>query len=355
MNNYSISLKTDYRWELISLGEVLLRFDPGEETIRRARNFRVWDGGGEYNVAKNLSAVFGRKTAIITALTDNALGRLAEDFIRQGGVDGSQIVWRDEENSADETRNGIYFIERGFGLRAPSSCFDRKHTAIAGLKTGEIDWNGIFGEKGGTRWFHTGGVFAGLSDSTAEVALEAMTAAKASGAIVSYDLNYRDSLWKKRGGRTAANELNQKLLSQADVVFGIPDYAPSFAGFDAAQFRTAAETLNEKFSNLKIIAVTLREVVSASRHSFAAACFTGGEVFRSREYTRAEVLDRVGSGDAFASGFIQGFLGESKAQFAVDCGAACAVLTMTTLGDNSTATAAEIERLIKSNDATVLR
>lgn len=354
MKEDMFKLKNDYRWDLLSLGEVLLRFDPGNEALHRARNFRVWDGGGEYNVAKNLSSVFGHATAIKTALTDNALGRLAEDFVRQSGVDTSQIIWRGEEE-IDDTRNGIYFIGRGFGLRPPSSCFDRKYTAIAGLKTGEIDWNKIFSARGGTRWFHTGGVFAGLSDATNNVALEAMSAARASGAIVSYDLNYRDSLWKKRGGRATANLANQRLLAQTDVVFGIPDYSPSFADFDEAKFRAAAEKLNTDFPNLKIIAVTLREIHSASSHNLSAACFSGGEIFLSREYRRVEVFDRVGSGDAFASGLIHGILSEKGIQFALDCGTACAVLAMTSPGDNLTTTVAEIERLIQSSDATVIR
>jgi len=354
MKEYIVKFKDNYRWDLLGLGEVLLRFDPGNEALHRARNFRVWDGGGEYNVAKNLSSVFGRATAIKTALTDNALGRLAEDFVRQSGIDTSQIIWRGEEE-ADETRNGIYFIGQGFGLRPPSSCFDRKYTAIAGLKTGEIDWGEIFSAQGGARWFHTGGVFAGLSDATNDVAFEAMSAARASGSVVSYDLNYRDSLWKKRGGRAAANLLNRRLLEQTDVVFGIPDYSPPFADFDEAEFRAAAEKLSDAFPNLKIIAVTLREIHSASCHNLRAACFAGGEIFLSREYRRVEVLDRVGSGDAFASGLIHGILSEKDMQFALDCGAACAVLAMTTPGDNLTTTAAEIERLIRSSDATVIR
>ncbi len=198
--SYILNNKKDCRWDLVSLGEVLLRFDPENERIHAARSFRVFDGGAEYNVARNLAKVFRQKTAIITALADNALGRLAEDFILQGGVDASEIRWREHDGRGANTRNGIYFIERGFGLRPPNSCFDRANTAVSQLKAGDVDWRQIFAEKG-ARWFHTGGVFTVLSETTAETANEAILIAKERGVIISYDLNYRDSLWKTRGGK----------------------------------------------------------------------------------------------------------------------------------------------------------
>ncbi|MDQ3711258.1 MAG: sugar kinase [Acidobacteriota bacterium] len=332
------------RWDLVSLGEILLRFDPENERIHNARSFRVWDGGAEYNVTKNLTKVFRQKTTIVTALADNALGRLAEDFVRQGGVDASNIVWREADGAGANTRNGIYFIERGFGLRVPDSCFDRANTAVSQLKIGEIDWQKIFGSENGARWFHTGGIFVGLSETIPDVASEAMRLAKQNGAIVSFDLNYRDSLWKNRGGKDFANNLNRMLLPFADIVFGLFDFDSSSARFDEKVFRASAEKMIEQFPNLKIVASTLREVHSASRHDFSAVCYAEGEVFKARNYENIEILDRVGSGDAFASGFIYGLLNEKDAQFAVDCGAALGALTMTTIGDNSTATLDEIER-----------
>lgn len=350
----NIKPKSDCRWDLISLGEVLLRFDAGDERIETARNFRVFDGGGEYNVARNLAKVFGQKTAIATALTDNALGRLAENLVLQGGVDASEILWRTGESNGASARNGIYFIERGFGLRAPNSCFDRANTAISQLEAGDVDWQKILSQRQ-TRWFHTGGVFVGLSDSTPVAAAEAMRAARDSGTVVSYDLNYRDSLWKTRGGRAEANRVNRELLSFAHVVFGVPDFTARFENFDADAFQTAAQKLQAEFPNLVIIATTLRDVKSASFHNLSAACFSGGRVFKARDYENAQVFDRVGSGDAFASGFVYGLLEEKGASFALECGAACAVLTMTTPGDNVSARLAEVEALMRGASLTAIR
>ncbi|HEX8290020.1 MAG TPA: sugar kinase [Pyrinomonadaceae bacterium] len=354
MNELNIKSKADCRWDLVSLGEVLLRFDPGDERIHSSQNFRVFDGGGEYNVARNLAKVFRQKTAVVSALADNALGRLAENLIWQAGVDSSEILWREHDGIGANTRNGLYFIERGFGSRAPSSCFDRANTAVSQLKAGDIDWQKIFVEYR-TRWFHTGGIFVGLSDSTPDVALEAMRTAKKNGAVVSYDLNYRDSLWRERGGKIEANKVNRFLLPFADVVFGVPDYNAKFDEFDAENFRQAAGKLQNEFPNLKVIVTTLREVKSASEHNLTAVCFAQGEVFKAKDYKNISVFDRVGSGDAFASGLIYGLLNEKNMQYSIDCAAAHAVLAMTTPGDNSMAQLREIELLMQNSDSTVIR
>ena len=354
MNELHINPDADCRWDLISLGEVLLRFDCGDERIHNARSFRVWDGGGEYNVARSLAKVFRKRTAIVTALADNALGRLAEDMIRQAGVDSSKILWRETDGVGAKTRNGIYYIERGFGLRAPASCFDRANTAVSQLRAGDIDWNRIFKIQK-TRWLHTGGIFVGLSETTPEVAREAMRTARQNGVIVSYDLNYRDSLWKERGGKEAANVINRELLPFADVVFGVTDLDSRLSQFDAEKFYQAALRMSEQFPNLKVVASTLRDVKTASLHNFGAACFTGNEVFTARVRENIDVLDRVGSGDAFASGFIYEFLSGKNAQYAVECGAAHACLAMTTPGDNSMAQLSEIEGLIGGESANVKR
>ncbi len=339
------------RLDLISLGEVLLRFDAGDERIRTTQTFRVFDGGGEYNVARNLSKTFCCRTAIATALADNALGRLAENLVWQGGVDASQIIWREAQTDA---RNGLYFIERGFGLRSPASCFDRANTAISQVKTGDFDWRKIFAEIG-TRWFHTGGIFAGLSETTAEVAMEAMRTAKQNETIVSYDLNYRDSLWKTRGGRDAANDLNRKLLPFADIVFGSFDFDSRLSKFNADDFQAAARKMFDDFPNLKIIVSTLREVHTASRHDLSAVCCADEKIFKAQDFMNVEIFDRVGSGDAFAAGFIYGILKGEDAQFAVECGTAHAALVMTTPGDNSMSTLAEVERLMKDRNAHAIR
>ena len=354
MNELQLNSNGDCRWDLISLGEVLLRFDSGDERIHNTRSFRVWDGGGEYNVARGLAKVFRQRTAIVTALADNALGRLAEDMIWQAGVDSSQILWRETDGMGQKTRNGIYYIERGFGTRAPASCFDRGNTAVSQLQTGDFDWNNIFKEQK-TRWLHTGGIFVGLSDSTPDVAREAMRTARENGAVVSYDLNYRDSLWKERGGKEAANAINRELLPFADVVFGVIDFDSRLSQFDAEDFYRAASRMNEGFPNLKVIASTLRDVKTASLHDFGAACYAGGKVSAARKRENLDVLDRVGSGDAFASGFIYGFLSGKGSQYAVDCGAAHACLAMTTPGDNSMATVREVESLMGGESANVKR
>lgn len=340
--------KTDCRWDFVSLGEVMLRFDPENDRIHNARSFRVWEGGGEYNVARSLSKVFRLDAAIITALADNQIGRLVEDLIYQGGVDSSEILWRETDGISRRVRNGMYFIERGFGLRSPVGCSDRGNTAISQIKKGDIDWRNIFHDKG-ARWFHTGGIFAGLSETTPEVALEAMRAAKKSGAIVSYDLNYRDSLWSERGGREAANRLNHELLPFADAVFGVENFNASFSGYDEAEFRRAASEITAKFPNLKVAATTLRDVKSASRHDLSAVCFAGDKVFKANDLTNIEVLDRVGSGDAFAAGLIYGLLDGRDWQFSINCALANAALTLTTLGDGSAATVSEIEKLMRGS------
>jgi 2-dehydro-3-deoxygluconokinase len=352
MNKLSIKSKDESRWDLVSLGEVLLRFDSGDERIHNARTFRVWDGGGEYNVSRGLAKVFRRKTAIVTALADNGLGRLAEDLIWQAGVDSSEILWRESDGTGDNMRNGIYFIERGFGVRPPSSCFDRTNTAVSQLKAGEIKWSEILVK---TRWLHTGGIFVGLSETTPAVAAEAVKAARENGAVVSYDLNYRDSLWKVKGGREAANRLNRELLKNVDVAFGVFDFDSKLSNYNEDSFYRAAKKMHEEFPNLKIIASTLREVKTASRHDFSAVCSTGKEIFKARNLSDLDVLDRVGSGDAFAAGFIYGCLADKGAKYAVECGVAHAALTMTTPGDNSMSTVREVESLMQGETANVKR
>ena len=201
MSNLDIRPKRDCMWDLVSLGEVMLRLDPGDGRISTTREFRVWEGGGEYNVARGLRRCFGMETTIVTALADNPVGRLIEDLMLQGGVSQRYLRWVPYDGVGRTVRNGLNFTERGFGARAAVGCSDRGHTAVSQLKPGEIDWQKIFASDG-ARWFHTGGIFCALSETTPLVAEEAMEAAKKSGVIVSYDLNYRASLWKSIGGKS---------------------------------------------------------------------------------------------------------------------------------------------------------
>lgn len=215
----AIRSKENCRWDLISLGEVMLRLDPGEKRIWTTRSFEVYEGGGEYNVARGLKRCFGLDTAVVTVFADNPIGRLLQDLIYQGGVDQSMVRWVPYDGVGRTVRNGLNFTERGFGVRAALGCSDRGHTSISQLKAGEIDWEEAFGRKG-ARWFHTGGIFCALSAGTPEVAIEAMQAARKHGTIVSYDLNYRDSLWKANGGQKRAQEVNRKIAPYVDVMIG---------------------------------------------------------------------------------------------------------------------------------------
>jgi 2-dehydro-3-deoxygluconokinase len=343
--------KSECRWDIVSIGEVMLRFDPGDERIRTTRSFRVYEGGGEYNVARNLASCFRLDAVIVTALADNEVGRLVEGLIAEGRVDISQIVWRQTDGISRGVRNGMYFWERGFGLRSPKGCSDRGNTAVSQLQSGDIDWQKIFNEHGG-RWFHTGGIFAGLSESTAEVAAEAMRAARESGSIVSYDLNYRDSLWSARGGRDAANEVNRRLLDLADVVFGVEGFDSALANYNEAKFEAAAKSMLERHQNIRIIATPLRTIYDASRHDLSSVCFADGKVFRGPTFENVRVLDRVGSGDAFAAGAIYELLTGRDARAAINTASAAALLAMTMPGDSLTATAGEIKGLSdRSNDS----
>lgn len=354
MTLFPVKPVADCQWDVISLGEVMLRFDPENDRIHTTRNFRVWEGGGEYNVARNLSKVFRLNSAVVTALADNQVGRLVEDLMIQGGVDVSNVVWRQTDGLSRQVRNGFYFYERGFGLREPSGCSDRGNTAVSQLKPGDVNWKKIFNERG-ARWFHTGGIFAGLSGSTPDVAKEAMAAARESGAVVSYDLNYRASLWTTRGGLDAANSVNRELMALADVVFGIEGFDAAFDKYNENIFRDAAAEVQSRFPNLKFLATTLRGVRSASRHDLTAACFSDGKIFKSPDLAGVEVLDRVGSGDAFAAGIIYSILNGDDADTSLRRGLAAAALTMATIGDGSAATLAEINEAMAAERSGIKR
>lgn len=352
----AIAPRAGRRWDCVALGEVMLRLDPGDERITTARSFRAWEGGGEYNVARNLARCFGLRTALVTAFADNALGRLLEDLIRQGGVDASHVRWVEYDGIGRAARNGLYFGERGFGLRAPASCSDRGHTAVSQLAPGDIDWDEIFGREG-ARWLHTGGIFCGLSETTPAVAREAMQAARRHGVVVSYDLNYRASLWRSTGGKARAQQVNRELAPLIDVVFGLTpglgfgdatSEAPP-AQVDLAAARRAIERAVGEFPNLKVVATTLRREHSASRHDSGALCYADGRFHESRQRAGIEVLDRIGAGDAFAAGVVYGLLEGKGAQYAVDCGAALGALAMTTPGDAALATLAEVEAVMRGN------
>ena len=358
--------KARCQYDLIALGEIMLRLDPGEGRIRCAREFKVWEGGGEYNVARGLRRCFGLKTAVCTALADNDVGRLLEDFILQGGVDAGFIKWLPFDGVGRVTRNGLNFTERGFGMRGAIGVSDRGHTAASQLKAGDFDWDRIFG-KLGVRWLHTGGIFAALSDTTPQLVIEAVKKARQYGTVVSYDLNYRPSLWKSIGGQKRAQEVNREIARYVDVMIGNEEDFTACLGFhvegadenllqiDVKAFRKMIKTAVKAFPNLKAAATTLRAAKTATVNDWAAIAWMDGKFYESRKYSDLEILDRVGGGDSFASGFIYGLMTSGNPQKAVDYGAAHGSLAMTTPGDTSTASKDEVEKLMKGGGARVQR
>ncbi|MCG3147061.1 MAG: 2-dehydro-3-deoxygluconokinase [Verrucomicrobiae bacterium] len=362
----SLKLRDQYKFDQLSLGEIMLRLDPGEGRVRTARQFTAWEGGGEYNVARGLRKCFGLKTAVATAFVDNEVGHLIEDFIMQGGVATDFIQWRADDGIGRSVRNGLNFTERGFGIRGAVGVPDRGHTAASQLKPGDFDWEKIFGELG-VRWFHTGGIFAALSETTAALTVEAVKAAAKHGTIVSYDLNYRPSLWKSIGGQKKAREVNREIAKYVDVMIGNEEDFTACLGFEVKgidhnltkieteAFKQMIATAVSEFTNFKVAATTLRSVISATKNDWSAICWHDGKFYESRKYPGLEILDRVGGGDSFASGLIYGFLKTGDAQKAVDYGAAHGALAMTTPGDTSMATCKEVEKVMGGGSARVQR
>ncbi|MFV0253358.1 MAG: sugar kinase [Beutenbergiaceae bacterium] len=363
----SVRPAAECRYDVVSLGEVMLRLDPGEGRIRTTRSFRVWEGGGEYNVARGLRRAFGLRAAIVTALADNEVGRLVEDFMLQGGVDVSHVRWLPYDGIGRTVRNGLNFTERGFGVRGAVGVSDRGNTAVAQLSPGDIDWDHLFGELG-VRWLHTGGIFAALSDSTAQVVVEAVTAAKKHGTIVSYDLNYRPSLWKAIGGQAKAQQVNTAIAPHIDVMIGNEEDFTASLGFevegvdenladlDTGAFEQMIATASAAYPNFRVIGNTLRTVNSASDNDWGAIAWSKDEGFAQATHRpHLEILDRVGGGDSFASGLIYGLMTGESLQTAVDYGAAHGALAMTTPGDTTMVTKAEILKLAGGGSARVDR
>jgi 2-dehydro-3-deoxygluconokinase len=366
MPKLNVKSKSDCQWDVVSLGEVMLRLDPGDERISTTRHFRAWEGGGEYNVARGLKRCFGMDAAIVTALADNPVGRLVEDLMLQGGVSQKYVRWAPYDGVGRTVRNGLNFTERGFGIRPALGCSDRGHTAVSQLKPEEVDWDQIF-SKDGARWFHTGGIFCALSETTPLVAQEAMEAAKRAGAVISYDLNYRASLWKSIGGKAKAQEVNRRLAPFVDVMLGNEEDFTAALGFpvsgldeqhstlETSGFKKMIETVVKEYPKLAVIATTLRNAKTATLNDWAALCYSDGSFYEAPVRENLEIYDRVGGGDSFASGLIYGFLSGKDPQWAVECGAAHGALAMTTPGDTTMATLAEVLQAMKSRTARIER
>jgi 2-dehydro-3-deoxygluconokinase len=358
--------KAECEFDVVSLGEVMLRLDPKEGRVRTSRHFDVYEGGGEYNVARGLRKCFGLRAAIVTALADNEVGRLVEDFMLTGGLDLSYVKWVKYDGIGRNVRNGLNFTERGFGVRGAVGVSDRGNTAISQMKPADIDWNELFGR--GVRWFHTGGIFAALSDSTADVAEAAMKAARANGTIVSYDLNYRPSLWESIGGQSKAQEVNKRLAKYVDVMIGNEEDFTASLGFtiegvdenltelETSSFKAMINQVALEYPNFQVIATTLRGVKSASRNDWAAIAWSRDEGFaESKQRKDLEIFDRVGGGDSFASGLAYGLMEIGSIQESVEYGAAHGALAMSTPGDTSMATLAEVKKLVGGGSARAAR
>ncbi len=356
----------DCTFDEVSLGEIMLRLDPGEERIRTARYFRVWEGGGEYNVARGLRRCFGLKTSVITAFADNEVGKLMEDLILQGGVDTSLIKWVKTDGIGRECRNGLNFTERGFGVRGAVGCSDRANTAISKAKPEDFDFDYIFGELG-VRWLHTGGIYAALSEQSCETVIEAIKTAKKYGTVVSYDLNYRPSMWSAIGGQKKAQEVNREIANYVDVMIGNEEDFTACLGLEVEGNDENLKELNldgyckmineaaRIYPNFKVVATTLRKVITATVNDWSAICWADGQVYKAADYNGLEILDRVGGGDSFASGLIYGLITEKSAGEAVNYGAAHGALAMTTPGDTSMASLKEVEALMSGAGARVQR
>jgi 2-dehydro-3-deoxygluconokinase len=357
---------TACKYDILSLGEVMLRLDPGEGRIHTTRHFRAWEGGGEYNVARGLKRCFGKRAAVVTAIVDNPVGRLLEDLMLQGGVSLEYVRWVPFDGIGRKTRIGLNFTERGIGVRAAVGCSDRANSAASQLKKGDIDWDRIFGADG-VRWFHTGGIFAGLSETTPEVIIEAVTTARKHGTVVSYDLNYRNSLWRDIGGQEKARQVNREIASQVDVMLGNEEDFTAALGFevkgldkgysklDPTNFKRMIQEAAKEFPNFKVVATTLRNAKTASVNDWGAVIYADGQFHDATLRPDLEILDRVGGGDSFASGLIYGLMEGKTPEEAVNYGAAHGALAMTTPGDTTMASLSEVEKVMKGGSARVDR
>lgn len=362
----TIKPKSACRWDAAALGEVMLRLDPGDGRVRTTRTFQVWEGGGEYNVVRGLRRCFGLSTTVATAIVDNDVGRLLEDLMLQGGVDLSHVRWVPFDGIGRAARVGLNFTEKGFGVRAASGCSDRAYSAASQIKPGDFDWETLF-RKEGVRWFHCGGIFAALSPTTAETVIEAMTVAKACGTMVSFDLNFRASLWKSQGGTAKAVEVNRRIAPLVDVMIGneedftaalgfeVPGMDAHLSNLDPANFKKMIAEAIRMFPNFKAVATTLRNAKTAGINDWGAILYADGAFYEAPLRENLEIYDRVGGGDSFASGLIYGLLAGKPPAEAVAYGAAHGALAMTTPGDTSMATLKEVDAVMKGKGARVVR
>lgn len=347
--------------DFLSLGALVCRLDPGAVPFRKATEYQVHVSGGEFNVAANLSDGFGLRTAVATAMVDYPIGELVAERVRAAGV---RPFYRHFVHDGVTGPNiATVYSDRGHGLRPPVVFYNRANEAAARLQPGDFDWNAIL--SGGLRWFHSGGIFASLSETTAELIIEAMAAATAAGATVSFDLNYRAKLWAIQGGRDRARSVIRRIVDHVDVLVGneedlqaaldIP--GPEVAarsGLDPASFIGMIDRVVERHPRIKVVATTLREVHSATRHSWSAVAWVDGQSHVA-PICELDVIDRVGGGDGFAAGFFYGLLGGESAEDALKLGWAHGALLTTFPGDTTMATLDQVRSLAAGGSARIQR
>lgn len=354
--------KNSCEFDLMSLGECMVRLSPpGHQRIEFTPHFEAWCGGGEYNVSYALSR-FGHKTGWTAKLVDNPLGSFIRNHAQASGMDISEVAWAKYDGVGIENRIGLNFTEVGTGIRASVTMYDRGHSATANMKFEDVDWNRIFNERK-VRWFHTGGIYTALSDNCAEIVEKAMKMAKESGAIVSYDLNFRGKLWSSE----QAIEKTKGLVQYIDVLIGNEEDFQKVLGFDIEgvddnmkdlpieNYKNMVRKVVSEYPNLKIVGTTLREVISGLKNNWSAIMYYKGEFYESKRFENLEIEDRVGGGDGFCSGMIYGILNDYSPQECVDLGASHGALLQSTRGDTQMITKEELLHVFKGGSARIKR
>ena len=359
--NEGLKIPREGKLDFLSLGAVVHRLDPGIVPFRKATECQIHVSGGEYNVAANLADCFRLQTGIATAMVDYPIGELVAERVRAMGV--KPFYKRFEHDGVSGPNIATVYSDRGYGVRAPVVFYNRANEAAARLKPGDFDWNEIFA--GGVRWFHSGGIFAALSATTAELIIEGMQAAKAAGAVTSFDLNFREKLWKRSGGRDRAVEVIGRIVENVDVLVGNEEDLQTGLGIpgpevaaksklDPSAFFSMIDRVVKKHPQIKVVATTLREVFSTSRHCWGAVAWVGGQTHTSITCD-LEVHDRVGGGDGFASGFFYGLLAGESPEEALKLGWAHGALLTTFPGDTSMATVEQVRAFAKGGSARIQR
>ena len=359
--NYGLNIPESGALDFVSLGALVHRLDPGIVPFRKATECKIHVSGGEFNCAANLADCFGLRTGIATAMVDYPIGDLIAERVRAMGVKPFYRTFK--HNGVNGPNLATVYSDRGYGVRPPVVFYNRSHEAAAELKPGDFDWDAIFA--GGVRWFHSGGIFAALSETTGEVIIEGIRAAKAAGAVVSFDLNYRAKLWNIWGGPEAAQSVLRRIMENVDVLVGNEEdmqlglgvKCPQVAGaskLDPGAFIGMIDEVVRLFPNVKVVATTLREVHSTNRHSWGAVAWINGNSYVAPT-CELDVFDRVGGGDGFASGLIYGLLSSQSEQEAVNLGWAHGALLTTFPGDTTMATLEQVRAFARGGSARIQR